>query len=316
MSHDRDAPVWEALRALGIEDMPIMPLGAGLASEAWRVGVAAPWLALRLARDDRGARSFPVEHALAARLRAAGAEVPEPVSGSWEVPGWSGPAFSVMRGLEGASATPGDRAVVVAGLAAFLACQWAVEPLPGFGPLTLQDGGLRGRSASLPDGLRAWADRSLWPVDGPSLAMHPALAGRDDLRRPMEALAAQVLATLVVGPAVLVHADLHEENLLVDGSTLHVIDLGETFLGPRAWDLAAIGYFLGWEVADAVTAALSPDPRTDAVPRRQDIDLVALVVGAYRWSLDRDLGADEDVHDAGFLHQTLGRIRGAPPNLR
>lgn len=129
----------------------------------------------------------------------------------------------------------------------------------------------------------------------------------------MEPLAPRVLEALVDRPTVLVHADLHDENLLVDGSAVHVIDLGETFLGPVAWDLAAIGYFLGWRIADQVTDALLARSDAHAGLRRADVDLVALAVGAYRWALDRALGADEDESDAAFLRETLERLaRGRP----
>lgn len=307
MSRDRDAPVWDVLRTLGMEDMPILPLGAGLASEAWRVGAATPWLALRIARKDRGGATYPVEHALASLLAAQGASVPAPVRGSWEVEGWTGRAFSLMTGLDGARATPADEAVVVPALADFLAVQQSVE-LDGFGPLALVDGELRGVSTDPATGVVTWADRVAWPADGPSLASHPALGDRPDLRAAMEALAPRVLEAITDRPTVLVHADLHEENLLVDGSVVHVIDLGETFLGPVAWDLAAIGYFLGWHIADQVTDTLLARPDAHAGLRREDVDLVALAVGAYRWALDRALGADEDTYDAGFLRETLERI--------
>ncbi len=309
MIRDRDALVWDVLRALDIEDMPVLPLGAGLASEAWRVGDDDRWLALRIARQGGGGVSFPVEHALASLLIARGASVPRPVRGSWEVGGWTGRAFSLMTGLDGSPARPADEAVVVPALADFLAIEQAIA-LDGFGPLELVEGRLRGVAASAVEGIRVWADRPAWPVDGGSLAEHPALGAQPDLRAAMEPLAPRVLDALVGRPVVLVHADLHEENLLVDGSTVHVIDLGETFLGPAAWDLAAVGYFLGWPVADRVTDALLARPGAGSGIRREDIDLVALAVGSYRWALDRALGMDEDVHDARFLRQTLMRLGG------
>ena len=76
-ARDRDATVWQVLAALGIEDADLLPLGAGLASEAWRIGHRSPWYALRISRRwTEGRSTFPMEHALMALLVANGARVP------------------------------------------------------------------------------------------------------------------------------------------------------------------------------------------------------------------------------------------------
>jgi len=307
MRRDRDAMVWTVLSALGIEDADLLPLGAGLASEAWRIGHRHPWYALRIGRMwTEGRSTFEMEHALMARLVANGARVPTPVRGSWELEDWSGPPFSFTLGLDGGPLAKVGHERAAPAMAAFLRTLHGL-PIPGHGALTVVDGVLRGEQDTREVGLRAWAQRPLWPLGAARLDAHAALADRPALRELIGAHEATVRAALGHGPGVPLHSDLHEENILDADGELGFIDFGEGLVGPAAWEFAAIGYFLGWPMADATLAAYLDDSR-DLERWRADASAIALCFGVYRWAQDRELEMDEDTHDEEFLLETLARL--------
>ncbi len=307
MPRDRDAMVWTVLGALGIEDADLLPLGAGFASEAWRIGQGSPWYALRIAREWPDADStYEMEHALMSQLIAAGAVVPTPLRGSWQLADWTGPPFSLTVGLEGAPLSVGDRTRAVPALAGFLRTLHGLA-VPGYGPLHLRDGVLAGESADLETGLRAWARRPLWPLGDARLDDHPALADRADLRGRLDAHAGRVRDALLGAPAMPLHSDLHEENILDLHGSLGCIDFGEALVGPAAWEFAAMGYFMDWATADAVLGAYLP---TGVAPERMraDASAIGLCFGVYRWAQDRDMELDQDEFDEGYLEASLARL--------
>ena len=307
MTRDRNATVWRVLEALGIEDADLLPLGAGFASEAWRIGHRSPWYALRIAREWPDADStYEMEHALMSQLIEAGAAVPVPLRGSWQLSDWLGPPFSLTLGLDGAPLAAQDRARAVPALTGFLRTLHGLV-LPGFGPLQVRDGVLAGESPDMDTGLRAWARRPLWPLGDAHLADHPALADRAGLRRRLDAHADTVRAALLRGPGVPLHSDLHEENILdLDGS-LGYIDFGEALLGPAAWEFAAMGYFMDWPTSDAVLMGYVPT--ASARERlRADASVIGLCFGVYRWAQDRDMALDQDQANETYLEAALARI--------
>ncbi len=309
MTRDRDATVWRVLAALGIPDADLLPLGAGLASEAWRIGHRSPWYALRISRRwTEGRTTYQMEHALMALLAAHGARVPTPLRGSWELDDWSGPPFSLTLGLDGAPLAMDDHERAPLGIAAFLRVLHGLA-VPGHGALSVADGSLRGERDTRDAGLRAWAQRPLWPLGDARLDGHAALADRPALRDRLEAHATTVRAALERGPDVPLHSDLHEENILDAGADgeLGFIDFGEALVGPAAWEFGALGYFLGWSLADATLAAYLDDPRS-LEQWRADVSAIALCFGVYRWAQDRELEMDADAHDETFLIQTLARL--------
>jgi Ser/Thr protein kinase RdoA (MazF antagonist) len=320
-AHDEDA-ARSALAALGIGRVPIEPLGLGFASHAWLVRSGDPPCVLRIAADGlgesrSGEATYETEHALMERLRAIGAAVPAPIGGDWQVGGWRGPSFSLTTSVPGAPLRPEWRARAVPSLVTFIRALHGTL-LPGFGPLAIVDGELRGVNDDLETGLRTWAERPLWPLGDGRLAEHPALADRPALAARLEALAGRVREALLRGPAVTLHSDLHEENTLDADGFVSVIDFGEAFVGPAAWEFASLAYFADWAFADRVLDAYldgsdqvgSDQVGSDQVasPRRQDASLVALCFGLFRWWQDRDMDLAEDAHNEGFLEAAMARV--------
>ncbi len=327
-----------ALVALGIGPVPIEPLGLGFASHAWLVRSGDPPCVLRIAADGTGeSRSgestYEMEHALMERLRVIGAAVPAPIGGDWQVDGWRGPSFSLTTSVPGAPLMPEWRARAVPSLATFIRTMHGI-PIPGYGPLAVVDGELRGVDDDLETGLRTWAERPMWPLGDGRLAEHPALADRPALAGRLEALGGTVREALLRGPAVTLHSDLHEENTLDADGFVSVIDFGEAFVGPAAWEFGSLAYFADWEFADRVLDAyldgsvqvdghqvdghqigsdrVDGSGRVDsdqvASPRRRDASLVALCFGLFRWWQDRDMDLAQDAHNEDFLEATIARV--------
>lgn len=305
-SIDRDATVRQVLTALDIADAEFLPLGAGLASEAWRVSRAERWFVLRIARRRRADSTYEMEHALMGRLEGSGARVPHPVRGSWQIPNWTDSPFSLTTGLDGTPLAVTDRAKAAPALASFLRLLHA-EAIDGYGPLRVDDGILHGRQTSMRAGLMAWAQRPLWPLGEAGLESHSALADRDSLRAQLAAHAPVVRMALDRSPGVPLHSDLHEENILDASGALGIIDFGEAVIGPAAWEFAALGYFMDWATADATLAAYARDA-AELTQLRTDATAIGLCFGAYRWAQDLELRIDEDDYNEAFLLETLSRM--------
>ncbi len=295
------------LAGLGVLPDLVVRLGTGLASEAWRVEAAGHDSVLRIsgwAPDEP--TTYRSEHAVMARLTELGAAVPAPITGDWRQPDLAAPPFSLTTFLPGAPMRPDPDARAVERIATFLRQLHSIDA-SGYGPLT-QDDHPAGVDPDPVGGLRErWSGGHAWLVDGADVATHPAWAEHRELLWRLRTLASAVVDDALAGPMVLVHSDLHEENILDDGDRLGFIDFGETFRGTAAWEFASIAYFLGWPLADAVLAAYLPTP-ADVANWAPRVTRLALSFGLSRWEQDRDLGVDEEAHDEGFLQASLDRL--------
>jgi aminoglycoside phosphotransferase (APT) family kinase protein len=246
--------------------------------------------------------TYEQEHAIMAELAARGGPVPAPVMGSWEVAGWSGAPWSLTTYAPGVSLQPGSRSWAAPLVGAFVGRLRAI-PVTGFGPIGEGGGTLTGLAAEPIAGVRAWMDGDpFWPFDGTRLADHPALFGRPDLARALETQAGMIEEAARAGPVTLIHADIHEENILEDGRRMTFIDFGEAFIGARDWEHATLAYFMGWDFADRAIGALGSDPGRSAA--------LGLSFGVHRWRQDRRMGLDEDAYNESFLRSTLARLAG------
>jgi len=279
----------------------LAPIGLGLSSEAWLVDDGGRRSVLRIAVEGRTWPStYESEHAIMAELAARGATVPDPIVGSWEIPGWSSAPWSLTSYAPGVPLRTISQSWAALPVGAFIEIQRSV-PVAGFGPIKEVDGGLAGTAPDALAGLLAWMDGDpFWPFDGTALKAHPALLDRPALAKELEGKAGRIREAALSGPAALIHADLHEENILEDGSRLTFIDFGEAFIGPIDWEYATLAYFMGWEFADEAISALRQDRRSAAA--------LALSFGVHRWRQDRRLGLDEDAYDESFLRSALDRL--------
>lgn len=296
------------LTALDLADASLSPLGSGLASEAWLIRAGDRALALRIATDPSDPPdTYRLEHALLGRLAALGAHVPVPISGNWQVQAWRLAPFSLTSFLPGVplQATAHDWAARP--LAAFLRLLHGI-PVTGFGRLVEIEGQLTGGSNEMEDGLdAAFYGYPLWPFGAARIEAHPALVHRPELLSLIAGQAGAIRRAALDRPGVIVHSDLHEENILQDGRQLGFIDFGEVFVGSQAWEFAAIAYFGGWSLADRTLTAYLADQR-DEPGWRTSIVALAVCFALYRWEQDLRLGLNDPAHSEAFLRETLARI--------
>jgi aminoglycoside phosphotransferase (APT) family kinase protein len=288
-------------------------IGLGLSSEAWLVRDGDRRSVLRLALEtSTWPSTYRSEHVIMSVLAARGARVPEPILGSWEVAGWSSAPWSLTSYAAGAPLSATSRGWAAPLVGAFVELVRSV-PVSGFGPISQADGALSGTAPDPLSGLRAWMDGdSLWPFDETHLAAHPALVDWPDLAKALEIQAGQIEAAAIGGRVAIIHADLHDENILEDEDRLSFIDFGEAFIGSIDWEYATLAYFMGWEFADHSIGALRSDPR-DAANRRRSAAALALSFGVHRWTQDRRNGLDEDSHNESFLRSSLVRLAQVGP---
>ncbi len=129
-----------------------------------------------------------------------------------------------------------------------------------------------------PDVLRRFHLARIWPFDGSDLGDHPVariwpdgVGEIEDMRSAIETAGSR--------PSTVVHTDLHSEHLLVDGagSLAGVLDFGDAFAGPPAWDHACIRYYHGDEVAVRVAEAMDTES-----PSADDVDLLSVAWALYK----------------------------------
>ena len=108
----------------------------------------------------------------------------------------------------------------------------------------------------LPTSVRRFHLARIWPLDGTSLDDHPVrteIPGLVDVARSKERA---IRAEAARAPRV-VHSDLHWDHLIrsTSGRLAGILDFGDAFAGPPAWDFACLRYYHGDEVGQRVAAA-------------------------------------------------------------
>lgn len=97
----------------------------------------------------------------------------------------------------------------------------------------------------------------IWPFDGTRLDDHP-MAARWPERVAAVAAREADIRRAGAAPATVVHTDLHGDHILVaDGRLVGLLDFGDAFAGPAAWDDACLRYYHGPDV----TGPLREDAR-------------------------------------------------------
>ena len=258
--------------------------GQGFASEAWLVRTAD---AVYRPPGRTGGRRLSQHLSRRARRHdrarpSAGAAVPRPVAGSWTVRDWVGPDFSLTTQVAGGltprtsvladldrpgrrlrprpPGDPGDRVRAARCDRCRSRLRWSRTSRPGCS---------RGSRTACGRSARGRCERTRpWPATR-DLAVSDRIATRDAVR-----------AAMAEGPFVLVHSDLHEENILSDGGRgWPFIDFGETFVGAAAWEFATFAYFTSWDAGRRADRGARRRRRRRRPALRRAASLLALVVG-------------------------------------
>lgn len=93
----------------------------------------------------------------------------------------------------------------------------------------------------------------IWPLDDPSLADHPIVSALPDLAG-WAASQRNAILHEASQPSCVVHSDLHWDHLIrsPDGRLAGLLDFGDAFAGPPAWDFACLRYYHGEDVGRRV----------------------------------------------------------------
>lgn len=279
-----------ALQTLGASDVRLTLLSRGLSSNAWLVGEDATDrdLVLRVPLIPAAESTYQREHAVLARVldtlnqaEPSALRVPRPVRGHWMLNSASPVNFSVTERLDG------PRLASVHSAA-------AAQPI-GRALRALHHVDVRG--LGLPDTTGGW------PFEDTPL--HSTLASR------LTRYEHEIRQAAAAQPPVLVHGDLHEENILwpladhPDGSAVGFLDFGRASVGAAAWDFAALAYFLSWRVATiALTSYLQEGDHLSSVTRQAR--LLAVSFAHHRLITAED--DDEVRHGAALINETLNAL--------
>lgn len=291
-NHREDADERQArvvLQTLGVPKARLTLLGRGLSSTAWLVHseVTERDVVLRMALTSAAGRTYEREHAVLARVletleqaEPCALRVPRPIQGSWTLGCPQAVIFSVTERLEGSGLVPVHAAKAAAAIGR------AVRTLHGVDVCGL----------GLPDFPRGW------PFD--DTAVHPLFAAR------LVGWAEDIRELAATPPRVLVHGDLHEENILwplaehPDGSMVGFVDFGMAAVGAAGWDFAALAYFLSWRVSTLALNAYRQEGEPSHL--RYQTQLLALSFAHHRLVTAQD--PDEVSHSTAFIDQTLRRL--------
>ncbi|MEZ5165193.1 MAG: aminoglycoside phosphotransferase family protein [Acidimicrobiales bacterium] len=216
-------------------------LAAGMSSTAWTAhGADGDELVIRVPNGD-GLRLVP-DYRQEARLNAALIAVGVPATATMVVT-VDGTDCSVAPRRRGSPVTEtGWTDAFVRDIAIALAAAHSLPPQQ-FGLPTAVD--------------RFWLAR-IWPFDDLSLDEHPVTATFPGEVQRIRSYAERILSA-GADPPVVVHTDLHPQHLLQspEGRLSALLDFGDAFAGPAAWDFACLRYYHGDEIARRV-AGLYP----------------------------------------------------------
>jgi hypothetical protein len=112
-------------------------------------------------------------------------------------------------------------------------------PASGYGQLKDTDTELAGGCDNPIDGMLTRLE-SPWPFTSAPLRDHPAVLDNPTLLDPLSSMQPRLSEFLADRNGVVVHSDLHERQLLTDGTTLAaVLDFNDAVVGRLEWDFGA-----------------------------------------------------------------------------
>jgi len=214
---------------------PITALAEGASSAAWLGAFGDQEWVVRVPRGNSGRPrpDYASESLLNRALREAGAPATEV-----EVIEVDGVACSLAPRVAGAPIQPDQWTdEFVTDVAAALAATHSIPTAPH----------------TLPDAVARFHLARIWPLDDTSLDDHPVTSRLPEVLDWVRSQEPRIREE-AARTATVVHTDLHWDHLLRgdDGRLAGVLDYGDAFAGPPAWDLACLRYYHGETVATRV----------------------------------------------------------------
>lgn len=149
----------------------------------------------------------------------------------------------------------------------------------GFGPLADDDLALHGLSKSVRSGIvDRWHHAPIWPFDDSDLSTHVITDVAPDIAVAIDGLRPRILSA-AEGPTGVLHSDLHRDHLLRGdaGELAAVLDFGDAFRGPIAWDFALLYWYFGADNLDRVSAGYR-----DSSDAAASAPSLAVAIGLYK----------------------------------
>ena len=234
--------VEEILAGFSIRADQVTWLADGATCRAYRIDAAGDSYCLRIQRTDVDKHFRPwVEAEIREHLLALDLAVPRTFHLSPDgVDPWSLDAF-VTGGF-------GERGKLSSSvcheIGGFLARLHTITG-DGYGLLSDRVAPIRGDCGTVVSGLSSrWMKP--WPFIGEPLANQAAVIAAPHLHAPLEKLSREIEAANELLPTVLIHGDLHEQQIMIhDDRLAAILDFGDAcFLG-AVWDLASFRFFHG-----------------------------------------------------------------------
>lgn len=218
----------------------------GSTSEVFLVKSGTSDYVLKIAKPHPGkTTSYSSDFAIRQALGEAGLPVAKPISTDHSIPSGIDGKWSLDSYCQGAHPERGSIPSTISKQLGDLLRGLHDLPAKGFGSLENTHLYFQGHCDSPIEGLLSRFE-SPWPFSEKPLNLHPSVRADPTLLVRLSAMEAKLASFPNGGASVVVHSDLHEAQMLVDGEKLvALLDFNEAMVGRSEWDLGSYYYFHG-----------------------------------------------------------------------
>lgn len=231
---------------MGVRILSVRFLDSGSTSVVFRVSTSTQDLILKIASNTSDkAASYESDFLIRRSLWKSGGPVALPIAVSSMYAIGVHAQWAIDVHVEGKNPTRGKIPVHISNQLGKVLHRLHSLPVNGFGKLENANTQIRGRANDPLEGLLTRFE-SPWPFTDQSLSDNPAIQAipcLEDKLRPLES----DLQDFVSGDTcAVVHSDLHEGQVLVEGGELQaLLDFNEAISARREWDFGSYLYFHG-----------------------------------------------------------------------
>ena len=232
---------------LGYGMRSIEALESGATSRVFRLSSSAGEYVLRIANPNTGKQAkYECDYAIRKALHAKQHRIAAPIATHRDIriPGGS-IVWALDAYVAGASPPRGAVPAPVSQQIGKILRDLHALASTGYGPLENRRDQFSGLQDNAPDGLLRRFEQP-WPLGPLALEHHPAVRQIRALEKPLRALKAELLRFSTNGARAVIHADLHEQQVLASGSELTaLIDFNEALVARPEFDFGSYLYFHG-----------------------------------------------------------------------
>ena len=233
---------------IGLDVRQCSKLAEGATSTAWSLSTGSDHYVLRIACPNPGkVARFEADKGVRQRLRHLDQRVAQPIATNISHPVHTIQSdWIIDRFVEGKTGIRGCLPTKVCRDLGEILNSLHQLPCNGYGTLKNCSEKLIGSEKEIRAGIKS-RFQDPWPFDGSLLDDHPIVTAAPDLADGLLGRLDALLQQLDLTECVVLHADLHEKQILFsDKGVEAIIDFGEATIGWPAWDIASFAYFHGW----------------------------------------------------------------------